>query len=73
MPKGGVLITKEPNKLLDDCHKTKLPGVIGWHLIKLAYQVFINKFRQENLENFNCPTGISPLLFLQCMYSMTIK
>ena len=67
--KVGVPITQEPNKLLDDCHKTKLPGVIGWNLIKLAYQVFINKFGQKNLENFDCPTGISPLLFSQlCVF-----
>ena len=40
VPKVGVLITQEPNELLDDCHKTKLPGSISWNLIKLAYQVF---------------------------------
>ena len=28
VPKGGVLITQEPNELLDECHKTKWPGVI---------------------------------------------
>ena len=35
--KVGVLITHEPNELLDECHKTKLPGVICCNLIKLAY------------------------------------
>ena len=43
VPKVGVLITQEPNELLDTCHKTKLPGVVGWNLIKLAYEVFIQK------------------------------
>ena len=38
---GGVLITQEPNELLDECHKTKLPHTIGWNLIQLAYQVFV--------------------------------
>ena len=28
VPKVGVLITQEPNELLETCHKTKLPG--GW-------------------------------------------
>ena len=36
VPKVGVLITQEPSELLDACHKTKLPGIIGWNLIKLA-------------------------------------
>ena len=35
--KVGVLITQEPNELLETCHKNKLPGVVGWNLIKLAY------------------------------------
>ena len=65
----GVLITQEPNELLDECCKTKLPGVIGWNLIKLAYQVFVKKFGFKSFENFDCPTGISPLLFSQiCVF-----
>ena len=63
VPKVGVLITQEPNKLLNDCHKTKLSGIIGWNVIKLTYQVFINKFGQKGLKNFDCPTGICPVLF----------
>ena len=41
VPKVGVLITQEPNELLESRHKTKLPGMVGWNLIKLAYQVFV--------------------------------
>ena len=37
VPKGGVLITQEASELLDKCHKTKLPGIISWNLINLAY------------------------------------
>ena len=33
VPKVGVLITEEPNELLETCHKTKLPGVVSWNLI----------------------------------------
>ena len=65
VPKVGVLITQEPNELLDTCHKTKLPGMIGWNLIKLACEVFIQKYGVLCLENFDCPTGVSPLLFSQ--------
>ena len=41
VPNVGVLITQEPNELLDQHHKTKLPGIISWNLIKLAYEVFV--------------------------------
>ena len=44
VPKVGSLIPEEPNELLESCHKTKLPGVVGWNLIKLAYEVFVKKY-----------------------------
>ena len=69
VPKVGVLITQEPNELLESRHKTKLPGVVGWNLIKLAYQVFVKNYGILCLDNFDCPTGVSPLLFSQlCVY-----
>ena len=49
--KVWVLITQEPNELLDTCHKTKLPGMISWNLKKLAYEVFIQKYGELSLEN----------------------
>ena len=36
VPKVGILITQEPNELLETCHKTKLPGMVGWNLIKIG-------------------------------------
>ena len=67
--KVGVLITQEPNEFLDKHHKTKLPGMVGWNLIKSAYEVFVQKYGILCLENFDCPTGVSPLLFSQlCIY-----
>ena len=69
VPKVGVLVTKEPNELLESCHKTKLPGVVGWNLINLAYEVFVKNYGVLCLENFDCPTGVSPLLFSHlCVY-----
>ena len=41
VPKVGICITQEPTELLHTHHKTKLPGVVGWNLIKLVYEVFI--------------------------------
>ena len=69
VPKVGVHITQEPNELLDTSHKTKLPGVVGWNLIKLAYEVFVKNYGVLCLDNFDFSTGISPLLFSQlCVY-----
>ena len=69
VPKVEVLITEEPNELLETCHKTKLPGMVGWNLIRLAYEVFVKNYGVLCLENFDCPTGVSPLLFSQlCVY-----
>ena len=65
VPKVGVLITEEPNEPLETCHKTKPPGMVGWNLIKLAYEVFVKNYGVLCLENFDCPTGVSPLLFSQ--------
>ena len=44
MPKVEFLVVKDPSDLLQDKKKTKLPGIIGWNLIKLAYQEFIRKY-----------------------------
>ena len=69
VPKVGVLITEEPSELLEICHNTKLPCVVGWNLIKLAYEVFVKNYGVLCLENFDCPTLVSPLLFSQlCVY-----
>ena len=69
VPKVGVLITPKPNELLDTCLKTKLPGMIGWNIIKLAYEVFVQKYGALCLEHFDCQTGVSPLLFSQlCVF-----
>ena len=69
VPKVGVLITQEPSELLDTLNKTKLPGMVGWNLIKLAYEVFVQKYGILCLENFDCPIGVSPLTFSQlCVF-----
>ena len=66
VPKVGVLITKEPNESLESCYKSKLPGMVDWNLIKLAYEVFVKNY---SVLCFDCPTGVSPLLFSQlCVY-----
>ena len=51
VPKVGVLVTQEPNELLETCPKTKLPGVVGWEFEKMAYEVFVKNYGVLCLEN----------------------
>ena len=65
----GVLIAEEPNQVLDKKHQTRLPGIIGWNLIWLSYDVFIKKYGTTGFNSFICPEGVNPLLFSQlCIY-----
>ena len=67
--KVGVLKGEEPNQVLDKKHQTRLPGIIGWNLIRLSYDVFIQKYGTTGFDSFICPEGVNPLLFSQlCIY-----
>ena len=67
--KVGVLIAEEPNQVLDKKHQTRLPGIIGWNLIWLSYDMFIQKYGTTGFDSFICPKGVNPLLFSQlCIY-----
>ena len=69
MPRVGFLITQNPNKVLDPDHKTRLPRIVGWNLVKLAYQEFLKKYSINVFEDFECLDGVNPLLFSQlCIY-----
>ena len=69
VPKVGVLITEEPNQVLDKKHQTRLPGIIGWNLIQLSYDMFIKKYGTTGFDSFICPEGVNPLLFSQlCIF-----
>ena len=65
----GFLITQNPNKALHPEHKTRLPRIVGWKLVKLAYQEFLKKYNIDVFEDFKCPDGVNPLVFSQlCIY-----
>ena len=69
VPKVGVLIAQEPNQVLDKNHQTRLPGIIGWNLMQLSYDMFIQKYRTTGFDSFICPEGVNPLLFSQlCVF-----
>ena len=55
--------------VLDPEHKTRTPGIVGWNLVKLAYQEFPKKYNIDEFEDFECLDGINPLLFSHlCIY-----
>ena len=69
VPKVGILIAEEPNQVLDKKHQTRLPGIVGWNLIQLSYNMFVQKYRTTGFNSFMCLEGVNPLLFSQlCIF-----
>ena len=69
VPNVGMLIAEEPNQVLDKNHQTRLPGIVGWNLIWLSYNVFVQKYGTTEFDSFMCPEGVNPLLFSQlCIF-----
>ena len=66
VPNVGVLIAKEPNQVLDKEHHTKPPGIVGWNLIWLSYNMFNEKYGTTGFDSFICSEGVKPLLFSNC-------
>ena len=60
--RGRFLITQNSNKVLDPEHRTRLPGIVGWILVKLAYQEFLKKYIIV-FEDCECPDRVNPLIF----------
>ena len=63
--KVGILIAEEPNQVLDKKHQTRLPGIVGWNLIWLSYDMVVQKYGTTGFDSFMCPEGVNPLLFSQ--------
>ena len=74
VPRVRFLIAQNPNEMLDPEHKTRLPSIVGWNLVRLAYEEFTNKHNPIVFENFQCPERVEPLLFSQlCIYGSLDK
>ena len=66
---AGVLIIDDPSQVLDKKHQTKLPGIVGWNLIWLSYNAFVEQYGASGFDSFVCPEGVNPLLFSQlCVF-----
>ena len=69
VPNEGVLIINDPSQVLDKKHQTKLPGIVGWNLIWLSYNVFVEQYGASGFDSFICPEGVNTLLFSQlCVF-----
>ena len=66
----GILVVEEvPSHVLDKKHQSKLPGIVGWNLLWLSYNAFVEKYGTSGFDSFICPEGVNPLLFSQlCVY-----
>ena len=70
----GILIIEDPSQVLDKKHQSKLPGIVGWNLIQLSYNAFVEKYGTSGFNSFVCLDGVNPLLFSQlcvCHHSNT--
>ena len=52
VPRVGFLINQNPNEVLDPEHKNRLPSIVWWHLVRLAYEEFTKKHNPIAFENF---------------------
>ena len=69
VPNVGILVVEDPSQVLDKKHQSKLPGIVGWNLIQLSYNAFVEKYGTSGFDSFICPEGVNPLLFSQlCVY-----
>ena len=52
VPNVGVLIVDDPTQVLDKKHQTKLPGIVGWNLIWLSYNAFVEQYGPSGFDSF---------------------
>ena len=70
----GVLVIEDSSQVLDKKPRSKLPGIVGWNLVQLSYNVFVKKYGTSEFNTFTCPEGVNPLLFSQlCVYHHSDK
>ena len=63
VPNVGVLVVEDPSQVLDKKHQSKLPGIVGWNIVQLSYNGFIEKYGSSGFASFACLEGVNPLLF----------
>ena len=60
---------EDPSQVLDKKNQSKLPGIVGWNLVQLSYNTFVEKYGTSGFSSFTCMEGVDPLLFsMLCVY-----
>ena len=49
VPNVGALVVEDPSQVLDKKHQSKLPGMVGWNLVWLSYNVFVENMGHQGL------------------------
>ena len=49
VPNVGILVLDDPSQVLDKKHQSKIPGIVGWNLVQLSYNAFIEKYGTSGL------------------------
>ena len=68
VPRVRFLITQNPKKALDPEHKRRLPGIVGWNLVKLAYQEFLKNITSMCLRTLNAQMESILCYFPSCVF-----
>ena len=68
----GVLVVEDPSQVLDKKHQSKLPGIVGWNLVWLSYNAFLEKYGTSGFSSFTCP-GELIIYFSPNFVSITIQ
>ena len=69
VPNVGVLVVEDLSQVLDKKQQSRLPGIVGWILVQLSYNAFVEKYGMSGFDSFVCLEGGNPLLFSQlCVY-----
>ena len=64
VPRAGTLVSQNSNVIPYPIHSTKLPGIVGWNLVKVAYQESTQNM-VPRFSKFGCLEGVDHLLFSQ--------
>ena len=65
----GLLITQNANEVLDPGHKTRLPRIVWWNLVKLAYQNSSKSITSMYMRTLNVQMESILCCFLSCVFT----
>ena len=55
VPNVGILVVEDPSQVPDKKHPSNLPGIVGWNLVQLSYNAFVEKYGTSGFSFFTCP------------------